>query len=354
MQIYYKKEYRIKMNIELLKNLCSLNGISGDEANVRKYIISQIRNNATTIKTDNMGNLIAFKKGKKTPNKKLMISAHMDEVGFIVTDITRDGFLKFTEVGGIDRRVVMGKTVSVGKDNINGVICAKPVHLLDSDERDKIASYSSMCIDIGAKDKAEAMSAVNLGDSVSFSSPFICEKNVIIGKAIDDRAGCMMMIEMINSDLEYDMWFSFVVQEEVGLRGSKCAVYDVEPDLAIVIEATTAADIPNVEPCKQVCNVGDGAVISFMDRRTIYDKQLVKLAMKCGKENGVKAQLKKAVAGGNDAGAIHSSKSGVRTVAVSVPCRYLHSCCGLIADSDLYAVAVTVKAIANAILSDCI
>lgn len=334
----------------LLEKLCNANGISGDESVIRDIIISEIKNSGADYYTDNMGNLIVFKKGRITPEKKLLISAHMDEVGFIVTHITSDGYLKFDEVGGIDRRVVLGKSVIVGK-NVNGVITAAPTHLLTGEQRDSIPKFESMYIDIGANSRAEAEKYVSLGDSIQFDCEFIWQDDIIMGKAIDDRAGCAIMIEMINSHLEYDTYFSFVVQEEVGLRGAKCAAFTVEPDFAIVAETTTAADIPNVPDEKKVCYVGSGAVISFMDRRTIYDKELVSKAMECV-DDEIKIQYKQAVAGGNDAGAIQTSKGGVRTLAVSIPCRYLHSSCGLISAKDLYSAKAVVKRMSEIILSD--
>ncbi|MEE0059799.1 MAG: M42 family peptidase [Acutalibacteraceae bacterium] len=338
------------MNKQLLASLCNANGISGDEGAVRDIIIANIKDSGAEYSVDSMGNLIVFKKGKKTPDKMLLISAHMDEVGFIVTNITSGGYLKFDEVGGIDRRVIMGKSVTVGK-NVSGVVCAAPMHLLSAEQRDSVPKIDSMYIDIGAASKEEALQYVSLGDSIQFDCDFKWENDIITGKALDDRAGCAIMIEIINSDLEYDTYFSFVVQEEVGLRGAKCAAYTVEPDFAIVVEATTAADIPNVADEKKVCFVGNGAVVSFMDRRTIYDKELVASAMKCASDN-VKVQFKQAVAGGNDAGAIQTSKSGVRTLAVSLPCRYLHSPCGMISAQDLSSVQQVVAQMANKILSN--
>lgn len=339
------------MNIELLKTLCTTNGISGDENKVRDIILKEIKSYATDITIDNMGNIIVFKKGKNPTDKKLMISAHMDEVGFIVTNITSEGYLKFTSVGGIDKRVACGKSVSVGKNNINGVIGAKPIHLLDSKTRDASVNIEDMYIDIGADSKEDAEKYVSCGDSVSFTAPFIADENRIMAKAIDDRAGCLILIELIKSELPYDMYFTFVVQEEIGLRGAGCAAYTVNPDIAIVVEATTASDIPNVDTTKQVCQLGEGAVISFMDRSTIYDKEYCNIALNTVKKTGVKVQLKRAVAGGNDAGIIHRSRGGVRTVAISVPCRYLHSAFTVINTNDLKATFETVKATAKEILS---
>ena len=322
------------MNNSLLKELCLTNGISGDESTVRDIILAEIKKFATDVKIDPLGNIIVFKKGKETPKNKLLISAHMDEVGFIVTEITSDGLIKFDEVGGIDRRVVLGDRVVIGKNKVNGVIMVKPIHLSKGDEQSAIPSYSDMHIDIGADSKDEAEKYVNYGDSICFVSFYQNNGETVMSKAIDDRAGCCMMIEMIKSELPYDMYFSFVVQEEVGLRGATTASFTVNPDFAIVLESTTACDVPGVEDTKQVCKVGSGAVVSFMDRRTIYDKTLVNLAFEIAEKNNYKVQYKKAVAGGNDAGAIQKSRNGVRTLALSIPCRYLHSPIGLISVKD--------------------
>lgn len=313
------------VNFELLKKLCMANGISGDENSVREIIIEEIKPFADNIKIDNLGNLIVFKKGIEKAKNKLLLSAHMDEVGFMVTDITSEGYLKFDEVGGIDRRVVVGKSVTVGKNNINGVIGIKPIHLSSGESKSAIPKFSEMYIDIGATSRENALEFVSYGDSINFSSFFNKNDYTIKTKAIDDRFGCYVLIEMIKSNLPFDMYFSFVVQEEVGLRGAKTACYGVDPEFAIVVETTTAADVPTVEETKQVCNLGNGAVISVMDRRTIYDKKMIEMAFESAKNIGAKAQYKRAVAGGNDAGVIHSSKSGVHTLAISLPCRYLHS-----------------------------
>ncbi len=321
-------------NIELLKELCSSNGISGNEKNIRDIIISEIKDYVTEYQIDNLGNIIAFKKGKKRAEKKLMISAHMDEVGFIVTDITSDGLIKFDEVGGIDRRVLLGRRVIIENKTV-GVIGVKPIHLCNSDEKKKIPSYDSMYIDIGADSKEEAEKFVSLGDNIAFESFYEDNGFTIKSKALDDRAGCFLMTEMIKSKLEYDMYFTFVTQEEVGLRGSKVAAYTVNPDFAIVLESTTAADVPDVSVEKQVCSVGNGAVIGYMDRRTIYDRGMIERAKILSENNNIKLQFKKAVAGGNDAGSIHESRGGVRTLAISLACRYLHSSLSLIAKSDL-------------------
>lgn len=336
-------------NPELLKRLCTASGISGDEGSVREIILSEISGYCDEIKVDNLGNIIAFKKGEKTPSKKLMLSAHMDEVGFIVTSITSDGLLKFEPVGGIDRRVIQGKSVKIGKNLIDGVVGIKPVHLTEGEEAKGVPKTDNMYIDIGAVSKENAAEYVKQGDSVIFEPFYENDGCHIKSKAIDDRAGCFILIELIKGQLPYDMYFTFAVQEEVGLRGAKTAAFTVEPDFALVLEATTAADILDVPLSKQVCNVGQGTVVSFMDRSTIYDKEMYSLAFDCAKEIGSKIQTKRVVAGGNDSGVIHSTKGGVRTLALSLACRYLHSPVSMVAISDIDNTLRLVKAMAEKI-----
>jgi putative aminopeptidase FrvX len=321
-------------DLELLKRLCTARGISGSENEVRDLILAEIKPYASKVTVSPLGNIIAFKIGAKRPKTRLMLNAHMDEVGMIVTYIMDDGLLKFEPVGGIDRRVLCGKAVTV-RGEISGVIGAKPIHLLEGDEKEKSVPVKDLYIDIGAKDKAEAEQYTAPGDVVCFDSVFDTAHGMIKSRALDDRAGCAILIDMIRSELEYDMIFVFAVQEEIGLRGSKTATYTVEPEAAIVVESTTAADIAGVDKANQVCRVGEGAVISFMDRHTIYDREYYQMAFAAAKEAGVKCQAKQAVAGGNDAGAIHVSRGGVRTIAVSLPCRYLHSAVSMISQDDL-------------------
>ena len=336
------------IDYELLKRLCSANGISGDEDRVRELIKGEIEEYADSIKTDALGNLLVHKKGRQTPKSRLMLSAHMDEVGLIVTDVTSDGYLKFDEVGGLDRRVILSEQVLID-NKINGVVGIKPVHLTKGEEGTSIPEYSEMYIDIGASSQSEALEYVNYGSSVSFLSNFTETDTEIISKAIDDRFGCLVLIELIKSDLEYDMDFVFAVQEEVGLRGAAVAAYALAPEYALVIETTTAADIPEIESSKQVCALGEGAVISIMDRRTIYNKQMVRLAMETASNLKVSAQYKRAVAGGNDSGAIHQSRGGVVTLAISLACRYLHSPNSVANKNDCESILTLTKTLAEKI-----
>lgn len=323
------------MNTELLKKLCLINGTSGDESRVREFIVSQI-SGYCECSVDPLGNIIAYKKGKSAAKNKVMVSAHMDEVGMIVTSVKSDGTLTVSPVGGVDPRVVIGRPVRVGDNGIVGVIGAKAVHNLSAEEKKTAPKFSALYADIGAEDKAAAEKLVSLGDRAHFHSDFTeFGDGFLTAKAIDDRFGCAVMIELIQSELPYDCIFTFVVQEEVGLRGAKTAAYTVAPDFALVLEATTAADIPLASDEKRCCELGKGAVVSYMDRSTIYDRELYELSRSAAEEQGIGWQTKTMVAGGNDSGAIHVSRGGVRTMAISAPCRYLHSPSCTVKLSDL-------------------
>lgn len=334
------------LNMTFLKKLCMTNGISGDEKRVSELIQKRIKEYGVEIKSDAMGNLLVTKQGRKRAKNKVLLSAHMDEVGFIVTGINSNGTLRIDTVGGVDRKAVYGKSVVIGKSAVRGVISVKPIHLLKSDEKDMVIPVDKMVVDIGVDSKEEAERYVALGDSVCFVPNYYDGDGVIMAKALDDRAGCFILTEILRQDLEYDISCSFVVQEEIGLRGARAAAYTMEPDFAIVVEATTASDIPGCDETNNVCCVGDGAVLSFMDRSTIYDKDCLNLALKTAEEKGISVQQKRAVAGGNDAGAIHTSRCGVRTMAVSLPCRYLHSQTALISKEDLESSLEIVKEMA--------
>lgn len=334
------------MNLVLLERLTSCCSVSGDENAAREFIKSQLPSECET-KTDNMGNLIVFRKGRKTPENKVMLCAHIDEVGFIITSITDDGYLKFTSVGGIVPSAVFGRRVIFGNGTV-GVIAAKAVHMVKGDEKDKQPPLDDLTIDIGATSKEEAEKLVSLGDNCYFENDFfLFGNNRLHAKALDDRIGCMIMIEMLKNEPEYDLNCVFTVQEEVGTRGAGCAAYSVNPDFAIVLESTTACDISGSDDEKQVCCLGEGAVVSFMDRSTIYDKELYRMAFDTAKEIGVKCQTKTKVAGGNDSGAIHKAMGGIRTTAISVPTRYLHTASCVVDLGDVTATEKLAAAMYN-------
>lgn len=331
---------------EILKTLCDEYGISGNESTVASRIIEMIEDYADSYYVDNLGSVIAFKKGARTPAKKILIDAHTDEVGMIVTGFAADGGLCFTTVGGVDARVILGRRVLVGEDRIPGVIGTKAIHMQSEEERKTAVPVDKLYIDIGCSSKEEAQALVDYGDEVCFPADFGTFGNGYLkGKAIDDRFGCAVMVELIRSELPCDCWFSFSVQEEVGCRGAAASAFAVAPDYAIVLETTTAADLAGVSEPKSVCTLGKGAVVGFMDRGTVYPRDLYKLCHQLGAEKGIPVQTKTMVAGGNDARSIHQAAGGIKTIAVSAPSRYLHSPFCVVKESDLTAVRDLTRAL---------
>lgn len=312
--------------LELLKQLCRLDGVSGAEDRVRAFIRAQAEPWADSIRTDALGNLIVFKKGKKNTKSKLLLAAHMDEVGVIVTRITDEGFLKFDFVGGVDRRVAIGKPVRLGPEGVPGVIGLKAIHLVDREEEKKIPKTESLYLDVGAKDRESAEKLVSPGTYGSFlGEPEELGSGLLKAKAIDDRVGCAVMLSLLREDLPLDVTFAFTAQEEVGTRGAFGAAFSVKPEIALVLETTTAADLPGVEGAKRVCAVGKGPVISYMDGGAIYDRPLFEALRGLAEENHIPWQTKEYIAGGNDARTIQRSRAGVRVAALSAAVRYLHA-----------------------------
>ena len=332
--------------VELIKALTSLDGTSGDEGAVRDFIVAHI-NPYCEINIDALGNIIAIKKGRNTPNKTIMLDAHMDEVGFIITHITADGFLRFKTLGGINTSALLFKTVRIN-GKITGVISGKPIHLTNGEEGKKLPGTDSLYIDIGAKSGEEAERLLTVGDRGVMVSDFtVCGKK-IISKALDDRIGCALLIKLIKEYDKYSFTAVFSVQEEIGLRGAKVAAHTVNPHSAIILEGTTAADIAGVSEDKSVCNLGLGAAVSFMDRGTVYDRVYYNAAM----SSGISVQPKRAVAGGNNAGAVHLSREGVRTLAISAPCRYIHSSSSVADTDDILAAYELAKYMIEYIAND--
>ena len=322
----------------LLEKLCNQDGVSSNEGNIRSIIRAEIEPFADNLKTDSMGNLLAFKEGRKH-DKTVMLSSHMDEVGFIISGITKEGYLEFKSVGGIDTRVIISKKVRIGKDKIKGIIGIKAIHLTTKSERETTPKEKDLFIDIGAKDEEDAKKYIKLGDFAAFDTEYEqLGKSSIKAKAIDDRVGCYIMCNLIKKDLEYDTWFCFCTQEEVGLRGARVLSEQINPDIALVIEATTCSDVPGAKAHEISTKLGGGAAISFMDRTTIVNKEFYTFLYELAKNNNIPVQYKTLIAGGNDAGAIHQSLGGVKTASVSVPCRYIHSPASIASLNDIDAV----------------
>ena len=335
----------------LLRRLCNTPGVSGAEEQVREIILEEIRPYADSIEITPLGNLIAVKKGRERARKKLMLDAHMDEVGFLVTFIREDGLLKMTAAGGINLQVMAGRPVAIDTVHglVPGVIGAKPIHLLDEEERGKAVPLKDLYIDIGAASREEAAALVSPGDRVVFRSVWDESHGRLKARALDDRAGWALLVDLMKKDLQYDMTFVFAVQEETGQSGSRTAAHIVAPDAAIVVEATTAGDSAGVPEEKRVCSLGKGPVVTFMDHGAIYDRDYYRLAFEAAAEAGVPCQSKLGVAGGNDARVIHASGEGVRPVSVSLPCRYIHSAVGMISQQDYHDTLAMLQRLAEKI-----
>lgn len=312
--------------LSLVKELCALNGVSSFEDEVRAAIRAKAEPYADKIRVDALGNLIVFKRGKKATGNKLMLTAHMDEVGFIIRSISDDGYLKFDTIGGIDRRVVIGKRVFLGWNKVPGVVGLKAYHLVSAEEEKTVPKIENMYIDIGARDRKEAEKLVSIGDFAAFDSETVeFGEGMLKAKAIDDRIGCAVMLSLLEEDLPMDCYFVFSVQEEVGTRGAFGAAFSVTPEIALVLEGTTAADLPGMDDHKRVAAPGKGPVLSFLDGGTAYDRKLFELMRDLAQRNDIPWQTKNYVSGGNDASAIQRTKEGIRVAALSAAVRYLHT-----------------------------
>jgi endoglucanase len=329
-----------------LKKYCDILGPSGMEDAIREAIIEDIKDSGCEYSTDSVGNLLVFKKGKKARNKKVLFSAHMDEVGFMVKYVDDEGYILFDAIGGVDRRVVSGRRIIFCESNLPGVVASKAVHMQTPEEKGKCEAISSMHIDIGVDSREDAFKYVSIGDCATFV-PNYSEfgDGMVCSKALDDRFGCAILVSMINSDLEYDTYFAFNTCEEVGCDGAKEVAHRLRPDVVIVIETTTAGDILGVPKSKCACQVGSGAVLSIMDRSTIYDQGLLETAVSVADEKNIKWQYKNVVAGGNEAGEYQRGAAGAKVLAISAPARYIHSASNVLKMSDMESVADLVSAL---------
>lgn len=340
-----------------LEQLSNAFGVSSAEGDVRKIIIEAAKSHADEWRVDTMGNLFVTRKSRgdgsssprsdgSSPALRVMVTAHMDEVGFMISEIKNDGRLKFKSIGGFDQRVLLGKAVVVGQERVPGVIGLKPIHLLKRGERDKVDDIDSMYIDIGAGDNS-AGGKVRVGDFATFATQFgylggagrrRSDQGLVKGKAFDNRAGCAILLELLKGDYPFDLVAVFTVQEEIGLRGARVAAYAANPHLAFILECTAADDLPSPEEDapKGFPRLGDGPAITVMDRSFIADRRLVDLLINTAEAEGIPHQFKRPGIGGTDAGAVHLARAGVPSVAVSVPARYIHSPAAILDLADFW------------------
>ncbi len=322
----------------LLEQLSNARGVSGNEREVRDLLIGAVRERVDDYRVDALGNLITHKGGRARRGRaslKVMIAAHMDEVGLLIVHHESDGYLRFRVVGGIDLRVLLSKVVLIGKNKIPGVIGVKPIHLLKPREREHVLDIESLFIDIGAKNKEQAAEWAPIGDYATFATEFAeMGDGLVKGKALDDRTGCAVLVEVLRKEYPFDLYGVFSVQEEVGSRGAGVAAYAIEPDLAFILESTVCDDSPKKKDESPTTRLGEGVAITVADNRTISDRRLVNLLIQTAQENKIPYQIRQPKGGGTDAAQIHLAREGVPTVAVAVPTRYIHSPVSLLSLRD--------------------
>jgi putative aminopeptidase FrvX len=322
-------EAQIKL-LERLSNACA---VSGDEGEVRKIVLEEVKPHADEVKVDVLGNVLARRNGQKENRLRVMLAAHMDEVGVMITNDEGDGFYRFDVVGGLAAWKLAGKAIWIGKEHVPGVIGLKPVHLVDDDERQRPVSLDGLRVDVGPE-----ANKVKVGDRATFATAFTQLGPSLRGKAMDDRVGVAILIELVKcAPSNVDVLAAFTVQEENGLRGACVAAYAFDPDLAIVIDSTPANDLPtwdDSENTRYNSRLGFGPAIYVADAGTLSDPRLVRHLAETAEAYGIPYQMRQPGGGGTDAAAIHKQRAGIPSVSISVPGRYLHSPASVIRVSD--------------------
>ncbi|MBN1953950.1 MAG: M42 family metallopeptidase [Anaerolineae bacterium] len=319
----------------MLKELSEAFGPSGNEKAVRTILRQALEGQVDRMWVDALGNLHTERQGKSRNRLRVLLTAHMDEVGFMVIGHDDSGGLRIRPIGGIDPRVLPGAIVWVGPDRVPGVIGAKPIHLQERGEGEKVDPIRQLVIDIGAKNKEKAQEAAPVGTTAVFATRFRELGPTVIGKAFDDRVGCAILAALLLGEPpRHTLHAVFTVQEEVGLRGARVAAYRSEPDCAVALEGTIADDLPKEKDASPTTELGQGPAITVMDRTFIAHRGLVQLLTHTAEELGIPYQIKQPGIGGTDAGAMHRVRQGVPSAAVAVPCRYIHGPVGMLNLAD--------------------
>ncbi len=311
---------------ELISALCACSGVSSREDAVRQFIQTQAEPYADSLRVDALGNLIVFKRGHKAPEKRILLDAHMDETGVMVSGFTEDGAVRFQTVGPVDRRTLIGKRVCLGETLIPGVIGMKPIHLTTKSERNAVPKLKELYIDIGAKDKAAAKAQLALGDVGVFTSEFdsFGTKNICKGKALNSRIPCAVLLKLLREELPVDCTFVFAAQELVGTRGAFGAAFAEKPDIVLCLDGATMEDGPELSEDKAGVAPGRGVVLPVSDRFTIYDRALFLRLRTLAERENIPWQLKAADGGQSDARSYQRSRCGAQAAGLALPVRYLH------------------------------
>lgn len=328
----------MSINVKLLKEICEVPGAPGHEQRIREIVLREVKKLADKVSIDNMGNVTAVKKGKK--DKKVMVAAHMDEIGFIITHIDENGFLRFIPLGGFDPKTLTAQRVIVhGKKDVIGVMGTKPIHVMSPAEREKIVPISDYFIDLGMS-KKEVEKIVSIGDTVTRERELIEMGNCVNCKSIDNRVSVFILIETLRElkNSPYDVYAVFTVQEEVGIRGANASALQVQPDFGFGLDTTIAFDVPGAKAHEMVTKLGDGVAIKIMDSSTICDYRMVKFMKQTASKHKIKHQMEILPAGGTDtAGIQRMTPGGSISGAVSIPTRHIHQVIEMADKSDIRA-----------------
>jgi endoglucanase len=318
----------------LLERLCNACAVSGDEGAVRKIVQTQLEPHADSLQVDNLGNVLVSRKGRGPDRLKVLVAAHMDEIGFMLTYDDGEGIFRFDTVGGMDSRQLPGKSVWVGLERIPGVIGAKPIHLTTARERRNAIGVRDLRIDVGPENKTK----VKVGDRATFATRYRRIGPSLRAKALDDRLGVSILIELVKyAPPNIDLLAAFTVQEEVGLRGARVAAYAANPDLAFALDTTPANDLPSWDESENNLyntRLGSGPAIYVADRGTLSDPRLIRHLVITAEAKGIPYQFRQPGGGATDAAAIHRQRAGIPSVSVSVPGRYAHTAAGIARISD--------------------
>ncbi|UCS93433.1 M42 family metallopeptidase [Echinicola marina] len=331
----------MSINTALLKQVCEIAGAPGFEKRIRDLVIDQVTPLVDEVKVDNLGNVIAIKRGVNNPDgKRVMVAAHMDEIGFIVTHIDDNGFLRFHTLGGFDPKTLTAQRVIVhGKKDLIGVMGSKPIHVMTPEERNKLPKTIDYFIDLGMS-KEEVEEYVAIGDSVTRDRELVEMGNCVNCKSIDNRVAVFILIEALKSikNPPYDVYATFTVQEEVGLRGANVAAHGVDPDFGIALDTTIAYDVPGASAHEKITELGKGTAIKVMDAMTICDYRMVDFMKKTATEKNIQWQPEILTAGGTDtAGVQRMGKQGAIAGAISIPTRHLHQVIEMANKDDIAA-----------------
>lgn len=329
----------MSINVPLLKQLCEIAGAPGFEKRIRDLVLEKVTPLVDEVKIDNLGNIIAIKKGTRNPDgKRVMVAAHLDEIGFIVTHIDENGFLRFHTLGGFDPKTLTAQRVIVhGKKDLIGVMGSKPIHVMSTEERNKLPKTTDFFIDLGMS-KEEVEKYVTIGNPVTRDRELIEMGDCVNCKSIDNRVAVFILIETLKQlkDPAYDVYATFTVQEEVGIRGANVAAHGINPDFGIALDTTIAFDVPGAQAHEKVTELGKGTAIKIMDAMTICDYRMVEFMKQTAKKEKITWQPEILTAGGTDtAGVQRMGKQGAIAGAISIPTRHLHQVIEMASKSDI-------------------